>query len=670
MIDNEEGMRLRLAEFTIENYRGIRSAQLGGISTSPLILLTGKNGTGKSLILEALTAVWSGNINLPEFVGPYGHLLRVSIGLTLEPHEYEVVDSWRVARALAPVQRMPIHTLEARSTNRESTGTYSTQDDLLWTLQNPLFAQDHPFASIDLLSARRQVSLNTTTSVDLALVNRAVAARQRRSMYEQEIRWKSGMQMPDIGSYLTSLDYRDYVAARDGIELDDEYARIQAAFLQATGKNITLPTYNPNTTRSDILVELPGGKAHGLADLSNGERELLGLLYFVSQISTLGGVLLLDEPEKHLHPTLQLAALNAMSSIADRGQAIVVTHSAPVISSSAPASVVIVNAAWSSANNQLQRATDGDDHADLLAELGLSRRDMLQANYLLVVEGASDEKRLRMLIPEEIAGARVVIAGGRAGTLNAASALRGLRLEIPWLAVVDRDFLSPEEVESIEDSGGVFVWRARMLENVLIPSVIELGLLTPAGSPQEIQASVTEIVQGLKTAALEQFIEARLTRKMPESSTGAGELDSLDRIARSIREQRDLWEYRLTHYSALREEVQGEILAEWGDDVMSHIDGKRALAQLQHRYPVFKNVSMLVDALTVRLRESPELLPADVRRLQEAIVGMVETRPRVGADASSGWSEEVQAEISTDLTPPSPTLNVAGHDPYYYGGGK
>ncbi len=636
---------MKITSFRIENYRGLRLAAMDELSSRPLTLLTGKNGTGKSLVLEALTAVWSGNINLPEFVGPYGRSLSIEVRIALDNHEYSLVNTWRSERGLEVLPLIDEHVLEAVSTNRESTGTYRQRDALIETLQNPLFSRSHPFASIDLLSARRQVSLTTSTAVDLSLLDKSSVADQRKLMYEQEIRWKSAMQMPDVGSYLTSLDYRDYVAKRDGIEIGDDYADLQEIFRSASGKTISLPKYNPATTKSSIRVHLPSGVDHDLEDLSNGEREMLGMLYYVSQLSTLGGVLLLDEPEKHLHPTLQLAVLKSMMSIADRGQIIVVTHAPALISSASSESVVVVRSAWEAVGNQLQRVSDADDHADLLADLGLAKRDFFQANFLLIVEGPDDEKRLRMLLPNEIGGAKVVVAGGREAVLKTSDALRGLDVGIPWMCVIDRDYLTDAECAELASDGRVFVWDARMLENILLGVDLVRGVLLPAvENDANFDKSFRAVLDGLKDAAVEQFVEARVRRvgPLPQGAERRGKKLG-DRIEYRLHEEASLWDHRIRIYPDVRKDVVTEIDSRWDADWRYYVDGKRVISELQRRYAVFRNGSMLTDSLMVRARETTGLMPSEAQRLQAALLAMQAPAATVVLDSGldEAWDQSV-----------------------------
>lgn len=472
------------------------------------------------------------------------------------------------------------------------------------------------------------------------------------------------MEMPDIGSYLASLDYRNYVSHRDGLPSTDEYERIQSIFAEATGKEIKLPTYDPETTKSSIDVELPSGAKHPLSELSNGERELLGMLYYVSQLNAQGGVLLLDEPEKHLHPTLQLAALRAMSAIADRGQLLVVTHSPGIISSSPADQVLVVQPAWNAVSNQLQRVSDLENQTDLLADLGLTSRDLLQTNYLLVVEGPDDEKRLRMLLPNELAGAKVITAGGVDAVLGMASSLRGLDIGVPWLCVVDRDFMSADEVAEVTKKGDVFVWDARMLENVLLASDVLPEVLTLNGTSIEVaRASIRAAIDRGREASLTQFVSARVDRAMPDQKTPSTKPQG-ERTLVNLVLQRDLWNYRIENFDRIRAEVSEEFTSSWESRWADFVDGKRIFADIQRSTQIFRNASTLIDSLMVRMRDNSDRLPQTIRDLKDRLSRLSRTQQTIVAVPAIGDPEQSYAAPLE----PAPSLNAGAHEMYYQGG--
>ncbi|MGR6900919.1 ATP-dependent nuclease [Glutamicibacter sp. BSL13] len=654
---------MRLSHFKIQNYRGLRLAQADQLDEQQLVLITGKNGTGKSLVLEALTAAWTGNINLPEFVGPYGSSLVIEIGVIFTDEEYEQVNKWRQERDMEPVEQKCIHVLEAVSANSEETGRYSKRDDMLTTVQNELFSKDHPFSSLDLLSARRQVSLTTSSSVDLDLLDKTASARSRRDMYEQEIRWKSAMQMPDIGTYLMSLDYRDFLATRGSVETEPEYRKLQEIFFRATRKEILVPEYDPQTTKSSINVVLPSTQKHSLEDLSNGEREMLGMLYYISQLSAQGGVLLLDEPEKHLHPTLQLAVLRAMASVSERSQILVVTHSPGIIAATPAQSVVTVRAAWEAEKNQIERLESVDEQVELLADLGITQKELYQSSFLLVLEGPHDEKRLQMLLPDEMAAATVIVAGGRDAALKTADALQNLEFRTPWLCVVDRDFLSDCEVDSLTKDKNIFVWDARMLECVLLtPDILNNVFALSGYTKQQIKEKFDAALEEIRPVALEQFVSARIRRHSSGESNRVSTTGA-DKTLVALTQERDKLEYIVQNYESLRASIIQEVDKDWPNSWNYIVDGKAVFAKLQTEIGLYRNMGRLTEAVMVAIQKDGDLMPPEISRLKSEIHARMESRSPVSFD--EGESEQRDSWVAKVVreNEPDPRLNL--EEPHY-----
>ena len=85
------------------------------------------------------------------------------------------------------------------------------------------------------------------------------------------------------------------------------------------------------TARLRLLVDIKNGSAehsHPLDELSAGERQVLIQLYLISRWLQPGGVVLLDEPDLHLHPSLIQMFLGRLEAIvAERkGQLFLTSH--------------------------------------------------------------------------------------------------------------------------------------------------------------------------------------------------------------------------------------------------------------------------------------------------------------------------------------------------------
>ncbi len=102
-------------------------------------------------------------------------------------------------------------------------------------------------------------------------------------------------------------------------------ALMEQTALLLSGKKITL-------SDTEMRVRLARGGEHPLGKLSSGERRIIALLLAVAERLHPGGVLLIDEPEAHLHPSQTLGFLTTLEQIVlpDDGQMILTSHTPEV----------------------------------------------------------------------------------------------------------------------------------------------------------------------------------------------------------------------------------------------------------------------------------------------------------------------------------------------------
>jgi hypothetical protein len=80
--------------------------------------------------------------------------------------------------------------------------------------------------------------------------------------------------------------------------------------------------------RLRIKLKNRRGRTHFLDDLSSGEHQVLIQLYLIQRWLEPGGIVLIDEPDLHLHPSLISGFLAALESLAEKrnGQLILTSH--------------------------------------------------------------------------------------------------------------------------------------------------------------------------------------------------------------------------------------------------------------------------------------------------------------------------------------------------------
>ena len=85
-------------------------------------------------------------------------------------------------------------------------------------------------------------------------------------------------------------------------------------------------------TDEGFIVRLDNGFVHSIAETSMGERRILGLCYLVCTQLKEGGILMMDEPDVHVHPSQMIGLIAALERVALKkaAQVILISHHAEV----------------------------------------------------------------------------------------------------------------------------------------------------------------------------------------------------------------------------------------------------------------------------------------------------------------------------------------------------
>lgn len=239
----------------------------------------------------------------------------------------------------------------------------------------------------------------------------------------------------------------------------------------------------PDATGAHIIAEYAersAGVRFDIGSAGSGFQQVLMLLTFLN--TRPGSVLLLDEPDAHLHVILQDAIYGELRSVAarQRSQLIIATHSEVIINSVEPRELCVVMA-------QPRMLADSDERALLIKSLGvLSNEDILlalDAPGVLYLEDYTDLEILRAwartlthpahaLLTTRLFW-RKTVAQPRPGADGIKArdhydALRLVRPDLPGLELVDRD-VRPEILPTPITGQGLqrLRWRRYEIESYL-----------------------------------------------------------------------------------------------------------------------------------------------------------------------------------------------------------
>lgn len=197
--------------------------------------------------------------------------------------------------------------------------------------------------------------------------------------------------------------------------------------------------------------------------------------------------MILDEPEIHLHPLLQLQVLEYMRKLAreNTAQFILSTHSPTLLDALDDDELFLLSPSSISPENQLSQLTTGHERLEVARSITGSTHVLTRAKPILFIEGESeragvsaDSRLISMLFPQTKSWA-LVPARSKNSVIEAVARLREEALELPGTPVfglvdADRD----DQVASDH----VIAWPVAMIENLLLDAEAIYEALKPFGA--------------------------------------------------------------------------------------------------------------------------------------------------------------------------------------------
>lgn len=214
--------------------------------------------------------------------------------------------------------------------------------------------------------------------------------------------------------------------------------------------------------------------------LSSGEQEVVKVLFDIARKDIKHSVIIVDEPELHLHPTLTFKLIETLKMIGDHtNQFVFLTHSADLISTYYSTGNVYFMDSEQSGANQANRLSDLDhSHKGLVDLVGENLGLFAVGKKIVFVEGKDssiDRLTYQALAQKYLPEARVVPVGSveNIATLQTfEKQIRNSIFGIDFYMIRDKDGLSDTQITNLEQNGRIKCLRKRHIENHFLDSEV------------------------------------------------------------------------------------------------------------------------------------------------------------------------------------------------------
>lgn len=233
------------------------------------------------------------------------------------------------------------------------------------------------------------------------------------------------------------------IAQKELKEFEEKYKENHQRFIS------TLDQYFDQENLSKDLFLSSAGEEDKLRRMGDGFKRLFVILFYVYHPDY--QIILIDEPELHLHPSAIKKFLRIIEEEPHQNQIFLTTHHPTLVQAK------LLNHTWRVMRNEkgstsVYRLEDVPDLSieRFIQEINDDNSSMLFSDKILLVEGVSDSILMRGLInrfSKKEKDIKVVYTGGK-GDINLYTKLCKI-FNIPYLAMLDRDAL--DQYPELED---------------------------------------------------------------------------------------------------------------------------------------------------------------------------------------------------------------------------
>lgn len=481
-------------------------------SLSDVVVFAGRNGVGKTRLLDGLVNVFRNPSAYPQ--------VRLTIEATCDGEKSRWGKPTLDTADIADAQRL-VQTLQQNRRRAD------------WTSSVVRFESDRSIQQIQPFTFNWDYSdpFQENTGWDFTLqglrnrLQDTIHSLFRKMRSHRESIAREAEALRKEGQSHMALDWPDPMAA------------FKAAFSQLLAPKQLV---DPDAQRQQLEYDVEGQR-FPISSLSSGEREVLNIVFDFLLRKPQDSIVFFDEPELHLHPELSYRLLQTLRATGARNQFVFATHSPDIITASLDQSVVFISPWRDDGSNQAVPVRPDDETNEALTLLGQSIGIVALGRKLVLIEGTSssiDKQTYGSILENRFPELVLVPTGGR-GFITSFERLQGAVLSrsiwgVQFFMLCDGDGFAAAHADPEHESQGRLCRLPRYhLENFFLDEHViaaAFASLEPASSwlrnPEAINDWLREIARGHVAYATALVASAKLRAQvgnvdiMPDGLTG------------------------------------------------------------------------------------------------------------------------------------------------------
>ena len=447
---------MKITYFTVSNYRSITTAYK--IDLQNLTVLIGKNNEGKSNLIKALCLAMelihdSCKVKQGKFISRQHYVWREDFPINLQKNKKlkNKETKFRLDFQFTSEETEQFHKKIGSVINGNLSVDICIKQDEKFTITIPKRGKNTKVLSEKINEVSSFICEKISVQYIPAIRSEADAYDVISNIIEEDF-----AQTIDV-EYQKSVDYITKYQESRLAELSSQIKEPLAKFMPNI-KDVQLQISNrySRTRRymadKRIEINVNDGVLTSLSHKGDGVKSLTTMA-ILSRIHTKSRIIIIDEPENHLHPEAIHYLNTIFTELSENNQVIISTHNPIFTNRLIMASNIIVS------SGQAQAAKKVDE---IRKCLGVMISDnLMYSEYVIVVEGPSDKEIIckKILLDEKLAPllkSKYITVRSIGGTHNLQGELYNLeRYLCKYLVILDNDSAAKVEINKIQGNKSI-----------------------------------------------------------------------------------------------------------------------------------------------------------------------------------------------------------------------